>query len=185
MKHIPFRPMALAAVLSLLALGGCTTPRVDAYRTARPVLDMRRWFTGHQEAWGIVQSRSGEVIRRFHVDIDGRTEATGIVLDEHFTYADGATERREWHLEESSAGHWKGRAGDVVGVADGDVAGNALHWRYVLRVPVNGSTYDLDFDDWMFLLDENTLVNRTEMRKFGFRVGNVTLFFRKAQSPAQ
>ena len=66
-----------------------------------------------------------------------------------------------------------------MGQATGEVAGNALHWRYTLRVPVDGREVDLDMDDWMYLIDPQTLVNRTSMRKWGVEVGQVTLFFRK------
>ena len=34
-------------------------------------------------------------------------------------------------------------------------------------------------DDWMYLMDEDTLINRTLMSKFGVEVGQVTLFFRR------
>jgi len=49
----------------------------------------------------------------------------------------------------------------------------------VLRVPWSGRTIDVDMDDWMWRIDESTVLNRTEMRKFGFRVGEVTLSFRR------
>jgi hypothetical protein len=37
----------------------------------------------------------------------------------------------------------------------------------------------MDMDDWMYLIDERTLLNRTTMSKFGFPLGEVTLSFRK------
>jgi hypothetical protein len=37
----------------------------------------------------------------------------------------------------------------------------------------------MKMDDWMFLMDENTLVNRTQMSKFGIDLGEVTLFFKR------
>jgi len=46
-------------------------------------------------------------------------------------------------------------------------------------VPVDGTTWHLDMDDWMYLVDEATLLNRTAMSKFGVNVGQVTLAFRK------
>ena len=52
-------------------------------------------------------------------------------------------------------------------------------WRYVLALPVDGRTWHMDMDDWMWLVDERTMLNRTTMTKFGFRVGEVTLAFRK------
>jgi hypothetical protein len=54
-----------------------------------------------------------------------------------------------------------------------------LHWRYRLNLPVDDSTYEMSMDDWMYLMDEDTLINRTSMSKFGVEVGQVTIFFRR------
>jgi len=35
------------------------------------------------------------------------------------------------------------------------------------------------WDDWMYLLDEQRLLNKTEMRYFGFRVGEITLYIER------
>ncbi len=67
----------------------------------------------------------------------------------------------------------------MIGQARGEVAGNALRWRYRLNLPVDGSTYEVDFDDWMYLMDEDTLINRSSMSKLGVELGQVTLFFRR------
>jgi hypothetical protein len=169
-----------AILLWCLAVCGCSTPSIDTYRRELPKLDLRAWFVGHQEAWGVVQSRSGEVIKRFHVDISGRLDDGKIVLDEQFSYADGSSEQRQWQLVQIAPDRWIGHAGDVVGAATGETAGNTLHWQYTLSVPVNGKRYDVEFDDWMYLIDDRTMVNRTTMRKFKIEVGQVTLFFRKS-----
>ena len=84
-------------------------------------------------------------------------------------------------LHQGEDGRWRGTAGDVVGEAVGEVAGNALNWRYTLKLPVDGKVYEVQFDDWMYLMDQNTLINRASMSKFGFELGEVTLFFRKRQ----
>jgi hypothetical protein len=44
---------------------------------------------------------------------------------------------------------------------------------------VDGSVYEVSFDDWMYLMDEDTLINRSSMSKFGVEWGQVTLFFRR------
>jgi hypothetical protein len=44
---------------------------------------------------------------------------------------------------------------------------------------VDGKVYEVHLDDWMYLLDEHTMANRSLMSKFGLEVGQVTLFFRK------
>ena len=67
----------------------------------------------------------------------------------------------------------------MVGEATGEASGNALRWRYVLALPVDGKVYNVDFDDWMFLMDDKVMLNRSLMSKWGFRLGEVTLSFVK------
>ena len=171
------RILILCAVL--LSLAGCSTVEIDRYRAQTPALDLRSYFNGTLDAHGIFQDRSGEVVRRFKVVIDASWQGDVGTLDERFTYADGTTERRVWTITRTSEGNYTGRAGDVVGEARGEAAGNALRWRYVLALPVDGRVVDVDFDDWMFLMDERVLLNRSVMSKWGFRLGEVTLSFYK------
>ena len=67
----------------------------------------------------------------------------------------------------------------MVGEAQGRVSGNALNWAYTLRLPVDGTVYEVQFDDWMYLIDERVMLNRAVMSKFGIRLGEVTLSFTK------
>ena len=170
-------------LLRLLALpfvlAGCSVIPPERYAAEKPALDLRQYFNGTIDGWGIFQSRSGEVKKRFHVVIDARWSGETGVLDEHFNWSDGTTSRRVWTLTRQPDGSYTGRADDVVGTAVGQVGGNALNWRYVLALPVDGKTYHVSFDDWMFLVDEQVMLNRAEMRKFGIRLGEVTLAFRK------
>lgn len=168
--------LLLALVLSIASCGSVDVAR---YADQQPALDLQRFFSQPVKAWGMFQKRSGEVVKRFEVDIVSRREGNNLILDERFLYSDGTRQRRVWTLTPEGPGRWSGRAADVVGVAEGQVAGNALHWRYRLNLPVDGSTYEMSMDDWMYLMDEDTLINRTSMSKFGVEVGQVTLFFRR------
>ncbi len=84
-------------------------------------------------------------------------------------------------MTRQDANHYTGRADDVVGEAVGEARGNALRWRYVMALPVDGKVYNVDFDDWMFLMDDRVMLNRSVMSKFGVRLGEVTLSFRKRE----
>jgi hypothetical protein len=159
--------------------GGCATPNVDNYRDERPVLDLREYFDGEIEAYGMFQDRSGKVIKRFTVAIKGSWNGNVGTLEEDFVYSDGTTDRRVWTITKVDQHNYVGTAGDVIGEAKGTAYGNALHWRYVLALPVDGKTYHVSFDDWMYLINDKVMLNRSEMRKFGFRLGEVTLSFRK------
>ena len=172
----------LAAGLALAGsalLAGCASPTPADYASQTPVLDLREYFNGKLLAHGIVTDRNGRVTQRFAVQLTGSWQGDQGTLDEQFSYADGRRERRVWHLTRAADGRYTGRADDVVGTALGQASGNALNWRYTLRVPVDGRSWEIDFDDWMFLVDPQVMINRAVMRKFGIRLGEVLLSFQR------
>ena len=54
---------------------------------------------------------------------------------------------------------------------------NAILREYTLALPVDGRVIEVQFDDWMYLIDERVMLNRATMRKFGVTLGEVTLSF--------
>ncbi|WMW82472.1 DUF3833 domain-containing protein [Undibacterium cyanobacteriorum] len=166
-------------VLSFSLLTSCAVTDVNVYKNEKPEFDLEQYFTGKTEAWGIFQKRSGEVVKRFYVEIEGKRVGDELVLDERFSYSDGSKQTRIWRLKKNGDKQWSGRADDVKGTAEGEIAGNAFKWQYVLLLPVDGTTYEMHMDDWMYMVDQNTLVNRTKMSKFGIELGEVSIFFRR------
>lgn len=175
------RTCLLAALAGAAVLAGCAGPQITDYAQQKPALELDHYFNGRVMAHGIFQKRNGEVARRFTVVIDCHWEGNQGVLDELFTYSDGSKERRVWRLTKHADGRYTGRADDVVGQATGQTSGNAFRWNYTLRLPVDGSVYDVQFDDWMFLMEDGVMLNRATMSKFGIRVGEVLLSFNKVQ----
>lgn len=169
----------LTTALVSLGLNACASAGIEQYRSEHPALDIQHYLNGTIDAWGIFQGRSGEVKKRFHVVIDARWDGDTGILDEHFSWSDGTRSRRVWTVQRQPDGRYRGTADDVAGEAIGELAGNALRWRYVLKLPVDDKTYLVDFDDWMFLIDDKVMLNRSYMSKWGFRLGEVTLTFVK------
>lgn len=163
-------------LVATLLLSGCATQNIQTYKEAKPTLNMHEFFSGQIDGYGMFQGRSGEVKRRFVVDIDATHEGDDvIVLDEKFIWADGTKSQRIWRLTQQDNGQWTGTADDVIGTAKGEVAGNAFHWQYVLDLPVDDKTYQVNFDDWMYLISDDVMLNRAVMSKFGVELGSVTL----------
>lgn len=173
------RLLLSGAVAAPLVLAGCAGPSLSDFASEKPVLDLAQYFNGRVDGYGIFQDRSGQVVKRFTVIMDCRWQGNQGVLDEAFTYSDGSTERRIWTLTRAEGGVYTGTAGDVVGVARGQTSGNAFHWNYTLNLPVDGKTWEVQLDDWMYLIDERTMLNRATMSKFGVRLGDLTLSFTK------
>ena len=179
------RRLSMQALLATLvvALVACASPSPNDYAAEKPVLDLKTYFNGELLAHGLFTDRSGKVVRRFTVQLTGTWQGAQGTLDERFTYSDGKTERRVWRLTDEGQGRWSGRADDVVGVAQGQASGNALNWRYTLNLPVDGRIVEVQFDDWMYLVDDRVMLNKAVMSKFGIRLGEVTLSFTKNPSP--
>lgn len=172
------RRPCLVALATLLA-GCASAPTPNDYAAERPLLALERYFDGPVQAHGIFTDRSGKVVRRFTVRMDCRWQGDDGVLDEHFVYSDGERQRRVWHLKKHPGGRYTGSADDVVGTAQGQAAGNAFQWGYTLKLPVDGRVIEVQFDDWMFLVDDKVMLNKAVMSKFGIRLGEVTLAFTK------
>jgi hypothetical protein len=168
---------------SALALSACAGPQIADYAAETPVLDLRKYFTGTVDAWGIFTDRSGRVVKRFTVVIDCQWQGDEGVLDEAFTYSDGTLQRRVWRLKALPNGRYEGRADDVVGMATGQTKGNAFQWQYTLALPVDGKVWEVQFDDWMFLMNDRVMLNKAVMSKLGVTLGEVTLSFSRREVP--
>ena len=167
-------------LLLAVALTACAPVNIQQYAKNTPQFNLFDFFTGETRGWGIVQSRNGTLLRQFVVDIDGKINTSGqLVMTEDFVWSDGEISQRIWTIRQNSDGTFIGQADDVVGQANGDAAGNVLNWNYDLNLKVDDSTWKIGFDDWMFLQQDKVLINRAEMKKFGFRVGEITIVFTK------
>jgi len=174
--------LRIAATLAALALVSCASIEPQVYAGEKPALDLRQYFNGTLVGHGMFMDRSGRVARRFVVTIRASWAGDTGTLDEDFVWSDGEKERRVWTLRPVTGqpGRWSGTAADVKGEAAGVVAGNALNWSYTFMLKTReGKRYDIDFDDWMFLIDETVMLNRAVMTFWGFRVGEVLISFRR------
>jgi len=174
------RRMLLIA-LTALALAACGSMRVQDFENTGPRLKLEEYFAGETKAYGLFRDRFGDVRRQFTVKIDGdwNPQTQTLTLDERFQYRDGETDRRVWTIEKTGPHSYQGTAGDVPGTATGQAYGNAFNWTYQVDLKVDGSTYRVTFDDWMFLQPDGILLNTAEVTKWGFEVGTVTIAFRQ------
>jgi hypothetical protein len=175
--------LRLAATLTALALVGCSSIDPQAYAGEKPALDLRQYFNGTLVGHGLFMDRSGQVQRRFVVTIKASWNGDTGTLDEDFAWSDGEREKRIWTLRPvpGQPGRWRGTAADVKGEAAGVVSGNSLNWTYTFMLRTKeGRRYDIDFDDWMFLIDDKVMLNRAVMTFWGFRVGEVLISFNRA-----
>tara|TARA_B100002052_G_scaffold293799_1_gene317518 strand:- start:926 stop:1534 length:609 start_codon:yes stop_codon:yes gene_type:complete len=169
-----------AGVLTFSILSGCTGMKIDDFKNSEPAFVLEEYFAGEVRASGMFEDRFGIVRRQFTVDIKGAWDGKVLILDERFHYSDGEKDRRVWTIEKTGDTSYVGRADDVIGLAHGEVRGNALNWRYDLKLKVGDGIWRVHFDDWMFLQSSGLLLNRARVSKLGIDIGTVTLAFMRA-----
>ncbi len=160
-------------------LTGCSGIMPKEYEAETPALDIRRYLNGELEAWGTLSDWKGKVVRRFQVSMTGTWQGDVGTLEERFVFNDGEHSARTWTIRFTNEHRFTAKAADVVGSATGEQYGNAVNMRYVLRVPVGGKEYDIAMNDWLYLINDEVLINRTTMKKFGITVGELAIAFRK------
>ena len=172
------KKLALAVLLMLAACTG--KPALDDPNLSTRNLKLEEFFQGDLVAYGQFQDVLGEVRRRFEVKINGTWDGETLRLVEDFVYEDGSTEQRIWLLEKLDEQRWQGTADGVIGIAAGEERGDVFNWAYTIDLPVEqGETLRVSFDDWMWLLSDDRLLNRAYMKRFGVTIGEVIIYFER------
>lgn len=162
-----------------IALSGCNTMKIEDFAGKQPVLKPETYFLGETRGSGIFQDRFGNLRRQFVVDMVGEMDGEVLVLTEDFVYDDGEKEQRIWHLKPLGDGRYEGVAGDVIGTARGQAAGNAFQWSYRIDLKVGDGRWRVAFDDWMFLQPGGVILNRATVTRWGIEIGTLTVSFHK------
>ena len=162
----------------LSACAGQSTP-LTYYADSKPDFVLEDYFNGTIKGWGVVQDRNGKVTRRFDVTIQASWDGNIGTLDEDFVYYDGKTDKRIWTITKIDNDNYIGTADDILGEATGQAEGNTLRWAYQMDLSVDGKTYRMTFDDWMYLMNDGVLVNRSYIKKFGITFAELTLFMQR------
>ncbi len=166
--------------LAFCILSGCSAMNINDFKNSGTAFVLEDYFSGDVRAAGMFEDRFGVVRRQFTVDIKGSWDGRELILDERFHYSDGEKDRRVWTIEKTGENSYVGRADDVIGVAQGEVRGNALNWRYDMNLKVGDGSWRVHFDDWMFLQSSGIVLNRARVSKMGIEIGTVTLAFMRA-----
>ena len=169
-------------IISLFFITSClsnSSMKPEDFKNTKPTMVIEQYFQGPVKAWGLLQDRQGNVTRQFKADMVGTLEGDILTLKEDFYWTDGEQQKRVWKIKKIDQHTYEGTAPDVVGIAKGFQYGSAFKFEYSLNVPFKGTTIKVNFDDWIFKQDEEVAINRATLTKFGFKVGELTVFFKK------
>ncbi len=177
--------MRLILIAALTLLTSCTgKPSFNDAALSDRKLNLEEFFEGELVAYGQFQDILGSVRRNFVVTINGDWDGERLRLIEDFVYEDGSTEQRVWTLTKTGPDSWTGTAPGVIGTATGQESGDRFNWTYQIDLPIPSATGETEtmrvsFDDWMWLLTEDRLLNLAYVKRFGLDIGVVTISFEK------
>ena len=155
------------------------TMKPEDFKGTEPTINIEKYFEGPVKAWGLLQDRKGKVTRQFKADMFGKFQNNILTLEEEFFWTDGEKQKRVWKIKKIDEHNYIGTAPDVVGEAKGFSYGSAFKFEYDLMIPIKGKNIKISFDDWIFKQDDKVAINRATLTKFGFKVGELTVFFKK------
>ncbi len=172
--------VALAGAALLLAgrFVGFTAQKPADYADQRPSFDLREHLKGPILCEGVIYGPTGRVSSRFVADMEATWEGNQGVMTEHFRYDSGATQTREWRLTLGNDGAIRAEADDVEGVGTGRVEGAAVQLKYRIRLPENAGGHVLDTTDWMYVVENGSIINRSQFRKYGIKVAELVATMR-------
>jgi len=153
------------------------------YAALGPRFDLARHLSGPIQCEGMIYGPTGRVTSRFVAEMEGRWQGDTGTLAEVFRYDNGKVQNRAWTLTVGQGGEIVATAPDVIGQGTGQVAGPAVVLRYRIRLTPEAGGHVLDVVDWMYLMENGTIMNRSQFRKFGIKVAELVATLRPA--PAQ
>jgi hypothetical protein len=172
----------IAATFVLRRLMGFSAQRPADYAALSQRFDVRQHLSGPIECEGVIYGPTGRVTSRFVATMHGTWDGNRGVLREYFSYDSGENQNREWRLTIGNDGKLRAEADDVVGAGMGEVSGPTVYLNYDIKLPASAGGHVLAVQDWMYLTQNGTIINRSQFRKFGFKVAELVATLRPARS---
>lgn len=146
-----------------------------------PEFDLATRLSGDLVCEGVIFGPTGRVTSRFQARMQGTWSSDGGTIAQYFDYDSGAVQERAWSISFAplAENRFEARADDIDGVGHGIVEGPSVQLRYRIILPKDAGGHGLDVVDWMYLMENGTIINRSQFRKFGLLVAELVATIRR------
>lgn len=143
-----------------------------------PAFDPVRFFTGHVTSWGVMENPFGAPTHIVTTDCAGQAEGSdGLRMTQTLHIGTDPAQTRTWHMRRTSPGRFEATANDMVGTATGEASGRAFHWRWTLALQPGNALKNVTMEQWWYLQDDGSMLNRTIITKAGVVAAEVSEHF--------
>jgi hypothetical protein len=109
----------------------------------------------------------------------GVADGNSLRLHERFVFDNGERQERTWHLTRGAGRSFTGRAGDSVSDARGRFEEGVAYLSSELLLNIGKRSVAMRFEDAFYELEPGLVLNRSTMSKWGIRLGQILIQFRK------
>jgi hypothetical protein len=179
----------LSLLLALLLIAGVAKTYIFAFRgqspadyaQTGPAFDLKTHLSGQILSEGLIYGPNGKMTNSFVAQMEGTWEGDTGTLREVFKYSNGKEQIRQWQLVLGPDNTFTATAPDIVGVGQGVVSGSTVKLTYTIVLPPEAGGHALQAVDWMYLTENGTIMNKSEMRKYGLKVAELLATMRPAK----
>jgi len=144
--------------------------------------DIRKHLNGPIDCEGVIFGPTGRVSSRFVAEFNAVWDGNTGIMAENFSYDSGMKQNREWQLTLLDGGKIRAEADDVVGIGSGTQSGSGVRLEYRIKLAKSAGGHELDVVDWMYLMENGTIMNRSQFRKHGIKVAELVATMRPRNS---
>lgn len=154
----------------------------EDYAQSGETFELTRHLNGPIDCDGVIYGPTGRVTSRFRAEFDAHWDGNQGGMREHFHYDTGVEQVRQWSLTLLEDGRIEATAPDVIGVGTGRQMGSAVVLNYRIKLPEQSGGHVLNAVDWMYLTPNGTIMNRSQLSKFGIQVAEIVAVMRPRQA---
>ncbi len=189
MSFLPYVLIGAGLVLAAMVLKSryvsFWAQKPEDYAGHGPQFDIRETLNGPIVCEGMIYGPTGKVTSRFTADFVASWDGNVGAMKEVFHYDSGNVQNREWKLTLGNDGAIKAEAPDLVGAGHGQQKGSAVLLNYRIKLSEEAGGHVLDTTDWMYLMANGSIMNRSQFRKFGIKVAELVATMRPADGARQ
>ena len=173
---------AVVSAVLMLALASCASrPQAPSLAVQGvPAFKVEDYFAGRTQSWGVFEDRSGAPTRVIETRTAGRLLGGMLQFEQDVMIQGKEPTHRTWFIRALGGGRYEATGTGIVGTAQGQVTGNALHLSFTLDALPGNPLGHVHMSQWLYLQKNGrTLINRAILKKGGVVIGEITEHFQK------
>jgi hypothetical protein len=174
--------------IMIMSFQSCCFNKIERYKDLKPTMNFEKFFSNKLIAYGSVYDFFGRLDRRFIIkseQIDNPKKDGKTLYKQSIEYLDtGKIEQMKAYaiFDKNNKNSFTYKDNMMVSEATYEQSGNAAHVSYDLKIKRDdGSTIIVSNDDWIYMMNNDRLVNNIKVKKFGITVAQIIMNIEKVK----